>query len=198
MTTKETSQEGIAESEGSGKPSTKKLPTGVRQDCHAITADGTRCNGRTYLGRDWCNSHSPNRQLKKEKYQIGDYDPGPIDSPDKIAEVIRFVVQSLFADKLKIDKSRAIMEALKQQLVVLNEIYKRSPEGRERSLDQVTKMMIIVQGLSPEKAAELLNSKDFLDGVQREVERRDLQADGGDVSVKADKEIEEALKTLLT
>ncbi len=191
MKKKDAKQDELSGPEGIRK-APKKLPAGAAQDCQVISGSGARCTGYTYHGRNWCNVHDPDRTLKKDKFQIGDYSPGPITTPEQIAKVIEFVVQALFADKIRIDKSRAIMEALKQQLVVLNEIYKRSPEGREKSFDEVSRMMVIVQGLSHEKAAELLNSKDFVRGVEIEAEVRELQ----EKKTQEESDIEDALQTL--
>ncbi len=145
------------------------FPARERPSCDYYLASGKKCLRNQRPGYTRCSKH-PLKEFPANS-PPADYSFANIGSLGTIDDLIAFnqlLAEETLADRIKLEKTRAISDLIKSHLILLNEKYKRSPEGQEKTMDEITRMLAIARVMSTEDAQRLLMSRNF--GQQMNVE----------------------------
>lgn len=142
-----------------GKKFEKKQQDNPNHSCSfVIQALGTRCAYQRVPKTTRCSEHPIDLFPDPEDKRAQEIS---LRTFEEIRDLQSRIINEIYRDDIDPAKGKAIIEALKAQVVILEKIWERSPEGREASLEQVQKILIMARGLDTNAALELLMHENF-------------------------------------
>lgn len=132
------------------------------QCVYVMGANGRRCTTARMHGSVRCWKHPPDTFPQTlETPDAATYDNRRIKTLEQIVETQEWVFNQVYLGKIANEKGRILTDMLKAQVSHLNEIWKRTPEGADKTIDQIGKMIAMARVMTEEDASRILQSKNF-------------------------------------
>lgn len=106
-------------------------------------------------------------------------------SLEDLRDFFEWLANAVLQEKHGIDnaKAKVLIEIIREQGKLIEKIWEKTPEGRERSLDQINRLALFARTIDPAQAVAALMSRgftDILEGYAGALEVEEVQNDATD------------------